>query len=129
MQPWPTLTPNRIAVSRWTPVIRSIALRLQPSAKRLIIAICFSVLRTFAMLINVLHLLFGVKGFRVTLILMKYLIAVVALAVCCFVIQVDGQPPGEHPNAPQKNGGNPKKTPPTPLTLTPVNVTKITQPH
>src|SRR5258708_1793248 len=129
MQPWPTLTPNRIAVSRWTPVIRSIALRLQPSAKRLIIAICFSVLRTFAMLINVLHLLFGVKCFRVTLILMKYLIAVVALAVCCIVIPVDGQTAGEHPNAHQKNGGKPKETPPNTVNVETVNVNKINVPQ
>ncbi len=81
------------------------------------------------MLINVLHLLFGVKCFRVTLILMKYLIAVVALAVCCIVIPVDGQTAGEHPNAHQKNGGKPKETPPNTVNVETVNVNKINVPQ
>src|SRR5579872_4434116 len=104
MQPCPTFTPRRMIVSRWTPVMRSIARILEPSVSAAMTAICLSVLRVFAMPVNVIQNSLDVNDFCATLFIdMKYFMLMAMLAI---VLPVNGQKEGRESNGNQNNTDN-----------------------
>src|SRR5579872_4656150 len=134
MQPCPTFTPKRMIISRWTPVMRSIARILEPSVSAAMTAICLSMLRVFAMSINVIQNSLDVNDFCATIFVdMRYSMLTV-LAVYCVIIPIYWQTASKNSATHQrqaKSAQTPQQPTPTPQTINvdTVNVNKFNVPQ